>query len=81
MDKKIPNRERMSIDVFPEEHRRIKVFAALHGESIREFVLECVRDRLERESENNQLSEMTARISDSMKEIWNNDKDAKYDEL
>ena len=32
-------RDRLSIDVLPEEHRQIKVYAALHGMTIREYVL------------------------------------------
>ena len=32
---------RISIDVTPEEHQKLKALAALQGKSIREFVLEC----------------------------------------
>ena len=32
---------RISIDVTPEEHQRLKAMAALQGKSIKEFVLEC----------------------------------------
>ena len=31
---------RISIDVTPEEHKRLKALAALQGKSIKEFVLE-----------------------------------------
>ena len=42
-------RERVSIDVRPEEHRQIKLFATLSGQTIRDFVLESVRTRMHRE--------------------------------
>ena len=76
-------RERLSIDVFPEEHRQIKSFAALHGETIREYVLECVRERLRKESEKKDLSGLTMRLDQDpiFKEVWDNAKDAAYDRL
>jgi hypothetical protein len=36
----------MSIDVPLKDHRRIKVLAAAEGASIREFVIECIRERI-----------------------------------
>lgn len=33
---------RLSIEVTPEEHRHIRVLASLHGQKIRDFVLERV---------------------------------------
>jgi hypothetical protein len=76
-------RERLSIDVFPEEHRQIKSFAALHGETIREYVLECVRERLRKETEKKDLSVLTMRLDQDplFKHIWDNKKDAAYDKL
>ena len=43
-------RNRLSIDVLPGEHRQIKAYAALHGQSIREYVLEGVRQQLRRDT-------------------------------
>ena len=37
---------RMSIDVPLKDHKRIKVLAAAEGASIREFVIECIRERI-----------------------------------
>lgn len=37
---------RMSIDVPLKDHRRIKVMAAAEGASIREFVIECIHERI-----------------------------------
>ena len=76
-------RERLSIDVLPEEHRRIKAYAALHGETIREYVIESVRERLHQEAEGRELSALTMNLNkDSvLKELWDNEKDAGYDKI
>ena len=44
-------RERLSIDVGRQEHRRIKACAALNGQSIREYVLKNLREQLKKETE------------------------------
>jgi hypothetical protein len=74
-------RNRLSIDIDPEEHQKIKLFATLNGTSIKEYVLTSIRERLERESEEKQLQLMTSQISPALKEIWDNDKDEAYNEL
>ena len=83
MTKTSAQRVRMSIDVLPEEHRQIKVYAALHGETIRDFVLESVRERLRRESEAKDISALTHHLNHDpvLRELWDNDKDAAYDKL
>ena len=81
MTNKLKKRERMSIDVFPEEHKQIKVFAAIRGETIREYVMESVRVRLRREKEDIQITAMTTKIDQSLKEVWDNEKDAEYDKI
>ena len=42
---------RMSIDVPLKDHRRIKVLAAAEGVSIREFVFECISEKIYPEKE------------------------------
>jgi uncharacterized protein (DUF1778 family) len=76
-------RERLSIDVLPEEHKRIKAYAALHGETIREYVVESVRERLRQEAEERGLSALTMNLNQDpvLKELWNNEKDAAYDKI
>ncbi len=69
---------RLSIDVLPEERRKIKTYAALHGETIREYVLASVRERLHQEAEEVDLLAMTLHPSKALKELWDNDKDAAY---
>lgn len=78
---KSEKRHRMSIDVIAEEHRQIKIYAAVHGETIREYVLESVRERLNREKENAQLTAMTTKIDRALAEVWDNEEDAEYDKI
>ena len=74
---------RLNIDVFPEEHRRIKTYAAFHDKTIREYVLGILRERLRVEEEKNQLSAMTIHLDQDtiLKELWDNEKDAAYDKI
>ena len=76
-------RDRLSIDVLPDEHRQIKAYAALHGETIREYVLECIRERLYRENEKKELQALTMHLDQDpvLRELWDNRKDAAYDKL
>ena len=76
-------RERLSIDVFPEEHKRIKAHAALHGETIREYVIRSVRERLRQEAEERELSALTMNLNQDplLKELWDNEKDTGYDKI
>jgi uncharacterized protein (DUF1778 family) len=76
-------RERVSIDVRPEEHRQIKLFATLSGQTIREFVLDSVRTRMRREQEAQEVSALTKDLDTDpvLKALWENERDAAYDEL
>ncbi len=76
-------RERLSIDMLPEEHRRIKAYVARHGETIREYVVESVRKRLRQEVEERELSALTMNLNQDLvlKELWGNEKDAGYDKI
>ena len=76
-------RNRISVDVQPEEHRRIKASAVLHGQSIRQYVLESVWERLRNEREANDLSTLTGALAQDsvLKKLWENDRDAAYDAL
>jgi len=74
-------KEILTIEVSPEEHEKIKLFADFHGNSIKEYVLESVRERMSLESEKEDLLKITTSINPVLKELWDNDKDAVYDEL
>jgi uncharacterized protein (DUF1778 family) len=81
MSKKSYTRNRLSIDIDPEEHQKIKIFAVLQGKTIREYVLESIRERLNRESEEKQLLAMTTQVNPVLKEVWNNKKDDIYNKI
>ena len=81
MQKTEIKRDRLSIEVLSTEHRQIKAYAALHGQTIREYVLNSIRERLRQEAEDKDLLDMTTHISPSLQEIWDNEKDAEYDKL
>jgi uncharacterized protein (DUF1778 family) len=74
-------RERLSIDVTPEERRRVKAVAALAGKTLKDFVLESIREKIAREMENRDLEAMMTFPSSALEELWNNDMDSIYDEV
>ena len=74
-------KERLNIGILPEEHKQIKIYAALHGKTITEYVLEILRERLRQEAEERHLSAMTNFASPGLKELWDNEKDSAYDNL
>jgi hypothetical protein len=43
----------MSIDVSLRDHKRIKVLAAAEGATLREFVIECIREKIYPEKQPN----------------------------
>ncbi len=47
---------RMSIDIPIKDHRRIKLLAAANGISIREFVVECIHDKIHPQKEPNKVT-------------------------
>lgn len=74
-------RLRLSIDVDPEEHRKIKISAIAHNETIREYVVRAVKERLRSDLEYDNLLSMTAQVDPVLAELWDNEKDAVYDNL
>lgn len=74
-------RIRLSIDVDPEEHRKIKISAIAHNETIREYVVRAVKERLRSDLEYDNLLSMTAQVDPVLAELWDNEKDAVYDNL
>ena len=77
------NRDRLSIDVSPQEHRQIKVYAAMHGKTIRQYIIDSVKTRLAQEAEDKFLENLTKNFSNNevLKEVWDNEKDPAYDRL
>jgi len=74
-------RDRLTIDIAPEEHRKIKAYAALHGKTLKEFILESIKTQMERDAEEADLHSMTTKPTSALKEVWDNEKDSAYDEM
>ena len=77
-------RARLSIDVSPEDRRRIRLAAAIQESSIREYVLGAVQERLQRDLEARDREGLLALSSEAdpvLAELWDNEKDATYDQL
>lgn len=77
----VTKRERLTIDLTPEEHRKIKSYAAYQGKTLKEFVIESIRTRIALDSEQEDLKMLTTKPTSVLMELWDNDKDAAYDKL
>ena len=78
-------RARLSIDVPTADRRRIRLAAAQHDQSIREYVWQAVEARLRRdladESSAAELVALTERADPVLADLWDNPRDAAYDDL
>jgi plasmid stability protein len=71
-------RSRLSIDVDPDLRRRIKVAAASHDQSIRDYVEGLIREALAAEPDGDRSwSSLSAR---SFARDWNSEEDSVYDQ-
>ena len=80
----VKKRARLSIDVSPEDRRRIRLAAAMHDSSIRDYVLEAIQERLARDLEAKDREgflALTGEADPILAELWDNEKDAAYDRL
>lgn len=81
----LSRRARLSIDVSPEARRRIHIAAARRDQSIRDYVWEAVEARLERDLADERaaadLLAMNERADPVLAELWDNSKDAAYDDV
>jgi hypothetical protein len=76
-------RARLSIDVTPENRRRLRSAALKREQTIREYVWEAVEARLHEDApEATAVADaLTARTDPVLAELWDNPKDAVYDTL
>ena len=76
-------RPRISIDVQPELRRRLRMAAAKHDRTVRQYVLEAIEERLREDlgDEGEGMLSLTARADPVLAELWGNKKDAEYDRL
>jgi len=76
-------RARLSIDVPRDVRRRIRLAAAQRDQSIREYVCEAVEARLREDlaGDSSALTTLTAETDPVLAALWDNPKDAAYDNL
>ena len=76
-------RPRISIDVAPEMRRRLRLAAAQNDQTIRQYVLQALEERLQEDLTEREkgLLALTARADPVLARLWNNPKDAEYDRL
>ena len=75
-----PKRPRISIDVDPALHRRLRSAAAERDVTVRQYVLEAITDRLHRDVDAAEDAVGLNGAADPvLAELWDNPNDAAYD--
>lgn len=52
-EKNMSKTTRMSIDISVRDHKRIKVLASAEGKTLRDFVIECIQEKISPEKKSN----------------------------
>ena len=78
-------RTRLTIDLPVDVKRRLRLIAAQNDISMRQYVLETIEERLAQDwaelAEQEELLALTAQSDPVLAELWDNEKDAAYDEF
>jgi len=76
-------RPRISVDVLPEVRRRLRLAAAKHDLTVRQYVLEAIEERLREDlgEQDEGMLILTAKADPVLAELWDNPKDSEYDRL
>ncbi len=76
-------RPRISLDVLPEVRRRLRLAAAKHDLTVRQYVLEAIEERLREDlgEQDEGMLTLTAKADPVLAELWDNPKDSEYDRL
>ena len=77
-------RIRLTVDVSRELKRRLRLVAAKQDITMREYLLQVLEERLAQDLPAGEEEELLAFSSDSdpvLAELWDNDRDAAYDDL
>jgi predicted transcriptional regulator len=81
----VVKRTRLTIDLPAEVKRRLRLVAAQRDITIRQYVLETIEERLAKDwvelAEQEGLLALTAQADPVLAELWDNEKDAAYDQL
>lgn len=78
-----PKRPRLSVDVSPSVRRRLRVAAARRDVTVGTYVLTAIERQLEQDlkDESDALLALTAAADPVLAELWDNPRDAAYDQL
>lgn len=78
-----PKRPRLSVDVSPSVRRRLRVAAARRDVTVGTYVLTAIERQLEQDlkDESDALLALTAATDPVLAELWDNPRDAAYDQL
>lgn len=77
-------RARLSIDVSTKTRRRVRLAAARRDQSIRDYVVEALTERLREDLGDEQVDEtgaLTEEADPVLGRLWRNAADAAYDDL
>jgi uncharacterized protein (DUF1778 family) len=76
------HRPRISVDVSPEVRRRLRLAAAKRDVTIRRYVLDAVEEQLRQDLGDTESElALTAKTDPVLADLWDNPKDAAYDNL
>lgn len=70
-------RARLTLDIDSDLHEELKVIAARHRTSMRDYCVRAIQQRIQEEDRKDYL---TAEEAPLLAELWDNEKDAIYDE-
>lgn len=74
-------RPRLTVDVDPEIRRRVRLAAARREVTVGRYLLEALEERLAADLATDDLLALNARADPVLADLWDNPKDAEYDEL
>jgi plasmid stability protein len=81
----LSKRTRLTVDLPAELKQRLRIVAARHDLSVRQYVQETLREQLDKDwaelVEQESLLALTAQADPVLAELWDNEKDSAYDRL
>ena len=81
----LSKRTRLTVDLPTELKQRLRMVAARRDVTVRQYVLETLEEQLDRDwvelVEQESLLALTAQADPILAELWDNEKDAAYDQL
>ena len=74
-------RPRLSVDVSPDVRRRVRLAAARREVTVGRYVREALEERLDADFASDELVALTASADPVLAALWDNPKDARYDDI